>query len=138
MQGYSILFADDDVLTQWTMTEVLAEAGFDVTSACRGAEAFSLLGDMPELDLLITDVDLPDNVSGIDVGHVWRRQRPGRPVIYIGTSRHPATRRLEAHETFLCKPFTPATLLSTIATALEEAVLHPAVPAPIRPTCHVH
>ena len=127
MTGQSVLFVDDDVFTQWIMTEVLTDAGFDVVSACRGAEAVRLLTDAPDFDLLITDVDLPDNVGGTDLGQVWRSAVPGRPTLYTGTRRHPATRHLASNEFFLNKPFTPEMLLDLIGLALEEAVFRPAM-----------
>ena len=36
MTRKQVLFADDDVLTQWIMTEVLTGVGYGVVSACRG------------------------------------------------------------------------------------------------------
>ena len=138
MTGETILFVDDDVLTQWIMADVLTEAGYDVVSACRGTEALRLLTDAPEFDLLITDVDLPDSLCGTDLGQMWRAALPGRPTLYTGTSRPHATRHLAAHEFFLAKPFTPETLLDLVALAMQEAVIRPALPALTRRQSLVH
>ncbi len=138
MNSRTVLFADDDVLTQWVMTDVLRDAGFDVVSACRGTEAMWLLNKADEFDLLIADIDLPDSVSGIDLGHFWRQVQPGRPVLYLGTERYAGMRRLDAHETFLAKPFSPRLLLSAIESALEDAALRPVRPERPHGFCHVH
>ena len=59
-----ILFVDDDVLTQWSLTEVLDQAGYSVTSACRAEEAIRLIGSGGGFDVLLTDVALPDQMTG--------------------------------------------------------------------------
>ncbi len=137
MINKAVLFVDDDVLTQWLMTEALADAGYEVTSACRGAEASQLLHAAHGFDLLVTDIDLPDLLSGTDLGRLWEMASTNRPVLYIGTPGHPAVRHLASHEGFLAKPFTPAMLLSAVENVWEEAVFQPARASGQRP-CHVN
>jgi DNA-binding NtrC family response regulator len=134
----TVLFVDDDVLTQWIMTDVLTEAGCDVVSACLGTEASRLLHDAHGFDLLVTDVDLPDTISGPDLGDLWHQALPGRPVLYIGATRHPSITHLGAYESFLSKPFTPEMLLDAVERALEDAAFQPPRPAFQRGNCHVH
>ena len=134
----NILFANDDVLTQWVMTEVLQGAGFGVVSVCRGKDVIDLLEDAPEFDLLLTDLDLVDASRVFEIGHYWRRARPGRPVIYTGASREALLQPLLLHETFLQTPFTADTLLRAIDLAFEEVCFGPLMPARALPTHHVH
>lgn len=138
MPSRNILFADDDVLTQWLMTDVLTQAGFTVVSACRGVEAMALLDSSDEFDLLLTDVDLPDNVNGHELAEHWRTSRPGRPVIYTGVKRGPNYRLLEQHEYFIEKPFGETKLLRLIEWALEDASIRPFLPSLMRRGHHVH
>ena len=138
MPSRNILFADDDVLTQWTMTEVLLQAGFTVTNACRGIEAVALLDGSEEFDLLLTDVDLPDNVNGHELADRWRQTLPGRPVIYTGVKRGPTFRLLDHHEHFQEKPFSEAKLLRLVEWALEDASFRPFMPSITRRGHHIH
>ena len=101
MMNPSVLFANDDVLTQWIMTEVLREAGFAVAGACRGREVVELLKGDPEFDILLADLDLVDTEQGFDIGACWRWALPGRPVIYTGPSRLGLVQPLQLHESFL-------------------------------------
>ena len=133
----TILFVDDDVLTQWIMAEALAEAEFDVTSACRGIDACLMLDSTHGFDLLITDTDLPDRLSGSDLARLWHETTPSRPVLYIGNEHQGAVRHLGRHETFLAKPFTPDMLLQAVEFALEEAAY--ALPQTTAARhCHMH
>lgn len=138
MPSRHILFADDDVLTQWIMTDALTEAGFAVTNACRGMEATALLDGAADFDLLLADVDLPDNMNGHALGDLWLATLPGRPLIYTGKSCGPVVRMLGHHEHFLEKPFDIATLLHLVEWALEDASFRPFVPAYARRGQHVH
>lgn len=138
MARQCILFVDDDVLTQWVMTEVLVHGGFDVVSACRGTEAVDLLAEAAGFDLMLSDVDLADGVSGTWLGDHWRRALPNRPVIYMGYDHSRMAGVLEPHESFLHKPFDAARLLQCIDTALEDAALRAFLPAPFRRSHHVH
>ncbi len=138
MPSRSILFADDDVLTQWIMTDVLTQAGFTVTSVCRGLEAIELVDTSCGFDLLLTDLDLPDNVTGHELGNHWREVLPGCPVIYTGIKRGHSVRILEQHEYYVEKPFNADRLLRTIDWALEDAVFRPFFPAYARRSQHAH
>ena len=124
--SHTILFVDDDVLTQWIMSEVLSEAGFSVTSACRGSEASQLIEQSDEFDLLLTDFDLPDEVSGTDLSARWRELYPRRPVIYTSGRSLAVTGQLDANEAFVQKPFDAGGLLRMIDGLLGERWMQPA------------
>jgi DNA-binding NtrC family response regulator len=135
----NVLFANDDVLTQWVMSEVLTDAGFTVLSACRGAQVIDFLTDAAsDFDILLADLDLPDTRSACEIGNLWRRARPGHPVIYTGARRDAPMQPLQFHESFLETPFSPAALLRAIHTAVEEASFRPFVPFMDPRIHHVH
>ncbi len=138
MPSRSILFADDDVLSQWIMTDVLTHAGFTVTSVCRGVEAIALVEKNSDFDLLLTDLDLPDNVTGHELANHWRDTLPGRPVLYTGIKRGPVLRILEQHEYYMDKPLNADRLLQMIEAALEDATFRPSFPAFARRSQHAH
>ena len=138
MISCNILFANDDVLTQWVMVEVLTGAGFTVSSACRGQQVMDMLSDAPDFDIMLIDTALPDSPGGDDVIQRWRNALPGRPIIHTGARRNSLGRPLLANESFLQMPFSAGSLLRIIDAALEEACFRPFLPATIRPNHHVH
>ena len=133
-----ILFANDDVLTQWVMTEVLQAAGFTVTNACRGSEVAGLLDGGADFDVLLADLDLTDVPPGMDIGERWRRAMPGRPAVFTGESRSVLMRPLQFQEAFLLHPFTATALLRTLDTVLEDARFGPLLPVVASRIHHVH
>ena len=120
----TILFVDDDVLTQWVMTEVLTDAGFVVKSACRGEEALELMAESEpgSFDALVTDVTLYDGVSGMEVARRWRRLYPGRPVIFISSSEV-LDSEMRHNEAYLARPFTASALLHLLDAVLHDSAL---------------
>lgn len=138
MPGQHILFADDDVMTQWIMTDVLTGAGFTVTSVCRGVEAIGLLDGAADFDLLLTDVDLPDSLDGHALADHWHRTLPRCPVIYTGARRNAGMPMLHRHEHFIEKPLGAAKLLRLVDRALEEANFGLFLPDPARRRLYVH
>ena len=77
-----ILIVDDDPEVQDIVAEFLADFGHDVLRASGGLEAITLIGDHPDLDLVITDVRMPD-ISGIELAETATQQRPGLKIILI-------------------------------------------------------
>ena len=134
----SILFVDDDVMTQWTMTDVLTDAGFDVSSVCRGADALALIGRDAEFDVLLTELDLPDGLNGLQLASQWRQRLPNRPVIFIGGAGSLPLGHLRTNDIFFEKPFHTGRLLEAIVTAIDDAHYRPLLRTPSWPMHHVH
>ena len=78
----TILVVDDDAEVQEIVAEFLADFGYDVLRASGGLEALEVLRAHPDLDLVITDVRMPD-ISGIDLAGVIANQNPDLPIILI-------------------------------------------------------
>ncbi len=134
----SILFVDDDVMTQWTMTDVLTDAGFDVSSVCRGADALALMGRDAEFDVLLTELDLPDGLTGLQLAYQWRQRLSNRPVIFIGGAGSFPLGQLGTGDMFFEKPFHTGRLLEAIVTAIDDARYRPLLRTPCWPVHQVH
>ncbi len=116
---HRILFVDDDVLSQWVMTEVLSDAGFAVTSACRGGEAMRLIADTGGFDLLLTDFNVTDDADGVGLLRLWNEQHGDRPIIYTSGLSLTLAGRLEANQAFVRKPYDASNLLRVIDDLLD-------------------
>ena len=117
---HHILLVDKDSLTQRTMTILLADAGYAVTSAFGRVEAVRLLSEHSNrFDILLTEVDSPDEITGISLASFSRRIRPGRPTVF--TSEHPESLMgwLHNNEAFVQKPLSSQALLKAMITVLS-------------------
>jgi CheY-like chemotaxis protein len=113
-----VLFVDDDVLNQWLVTDCLTTLGFAVTGLCRGADAVEMLEQGHDFDLLLTDLHMPDGMTGFELAEHWRRTQPGRPILYTSTYPQFAVGMLEGDEGFIRKHADASAMLAAIDALL--------------------
>jgi len=124
----TILVVDDDDAVRKVMSAALKRVGHRALVASTAAEAEStLLAARGEVDLVISDVNLPD-VSGPELVTAIRREHPGLRVLFISGCRPTETSEhfeLLNASPFLDKPFSLEDLRSAVAEALGSAEPRP-------------
>lgn len=130
--GKRILVADDEPQIRNTIRDVLMRRGATVFLCQSGAEAIELLDDaengkddVPHLDLIISDIRMPDR-NGYEVFSAARRWRDDLPVILMtgfGYDPHHSIVRAsqEGLQCVLFKPFQARQLLEEVRRAFEPA-----------------
>ncbi len=112
----NILVVEDDPLVREMIVDILLDAGLEPLEAGCAAEGLRALAHHP-IDAVITDIDMPGELDGIElarrIGELW----PEIGVIVIsGGCGMPAP----SPARFLAKPFTPARLLKSVACLIED------------------
>jgi two-component system, response regulator PdtaR len=102
-----VLVVEDEALVRLSMCEEIERAGFKVYEAHNADEAIRLLEANPDIQLIFTDVDMPDSMDGVKLAHYVRKRWP--PVKIIVTSGHPhvTAEQLPNGSLFLSKPYDP-------------------------------
>lgn len=120
----TILFAEDDQMIRTMVTRLLAAEGYRVIPAASGLDALALWREhRDEIDLLLTDVMMPDGTRGDHLAADLTAMRPGLQVVFL-SGYGPEFNRglvLEQGVNFLHKPFRLADLLRTVRAALDRA-----------------
>ena len=80
-QGETVLVAEDDPRVRTLVLRRLAGLGYRALEAADGPEALRRLGDVPGVDLLLTDLAMPGGMSGLDLLRHARELRPGLPAV---------------------------------------------------------
>lgn len=83
-----ILCVDDDGLVRSVTADLLRELGHDVIEADGGAAAAAIIATPASIDLLVTDIHMPDGPDGLQLATYARSCRPGLPVIYFSGLAH--------------------------------------------------
>lgn len=78
----TILLVDDDPEVRAIVSEILIDYGHRVLPADGGIAALRLLEQTPEIELVITDVRMPD-ISGLELAARARRLRTEMKIILI-------------------------------------------------------
>ena len=81
--GEAVLLVEDEESVRGVVAEKLRDMGYQVLEAGDGSAALRLLRRGEPVDLLVTDVGLPDGLNGRQVADMARERRPGLPVLFI-------------------------------------------------------
>ncbi|WP_076866502.1 response regulator [Bradyrhizobium mercantei] len=100
------LVVEDDPMQREMIELLLEESEFDVIS-CESAEAAELVlqGGGDNVVLMLTDVELAGNMTGVELAYVAKKYKPDLDVIV--TSGKPLRQRLPDGALFWSKPWAP-------------------------------
>ena len=123
----TVLVVEDEPVLREFITAVLQSQGYIILSANDGLEALQVCRETPAtIDLLLTDMVMPNGISGSKLAAQMLAQRKDLKVLYIsGYSQElmENSSRLVAGVNFLPKPFDVNKLLRAVRSCLESKVL---------------
>lgn len=122
-----LLVVEDDFLVRLTLVDALGELGFEILEAEDARNALSLLCDRPDIELMLSDINLPGGADGFALARAARVIRPSLPVLYASGRYN----RAEPHQQvdgarFIAKPFSPtlaAVVIHEMLAEVEQTVL---------------
>ncbi len=120
----TILLVEDEPAVRTLNKVVLERGGYTVIEAANGAEgleAWHKAGG--KVDLLLTDVVMPEGMSGRELAMRLQKDRPDLPVIFTsGYSADFAGRELSLRDgqSFLQKPTAPKEILNAVRRSLDR------------------
>lgn len=120
-QGERVVVVEDQEPVRAATVRILTKLGYRVAAYGRAGDALAAIAETEPVDLLLTDVQMPD-LSGPALAEAARRERPGLAVLYVSgfvDEGDPAvSSAADGH--FLSKPFTPAALAEAVRRALRS------------------
>ena len=118
----TVLVVDDEDSVRRLVSAVLRRHGFSIIEAANGREALTALAERYDVDLVISDVLMPE-LGGRELAKQLQRDRPEMPVLFISgyTNQELANEggSLDADATFLAKPFSSQQLMGAVSTLLH-------------------
>ncbi len=119
----TILVVEDDHVLRGIVAGVLDRAGYQVLQAATGQQAIDAWTKQgARVDLLLTDLIMPEGLTGIELSQRLRRERPDlKVVIMSGHNLDHGLETMPAQEEilYLQKPFTATTLANTMRRCLD-------------------
>ena len=113
-----ILIVEDEPLIRFALADELADEGHLVIECCNVLEAVAALGTNGCIDAVVTDVDMPGGLSGLDLARMLTITRPSVPV-FITSGRDVDVSEFGESVVYLPKPYDLATLRDRISAQLE-------------------
>nr|WP_321985507.1 response regulator [uncultured Lichenicoccus sp.] len=116
-----VLIAEDDEFIRLMLVEVLDGAGFDILEAKDGREALHLIDDLDDIDVLVSDINMPGS-TGFEVAAHLREVHPGIPVILV-SGRVDLLHKNSLTQPFRClaKPFTLRSIVAAVQDMLDDS-----------------
>lgn len=113
----TILVVEDEPLIGMTLVDMLEEMGHRAVEAFSAGEALERFSGEPAIDVVITDIGLPDR-PGDALARELRTRRPGLPVIFASGSP-PRAGTVDPVTAHLAKPFRMEDLRDAIGLVVK-------------------
>jgi signal transduction histidine kinase len=123
-RGETVLVIDDEPTVRMLVTDVLEEFGYTVIEGADGPAGLVVLRSDARIDLLVTDVGLPNGMNGRQLADAARALRPGLKVLFItGYAENAVLNQghLQPGMQVLTKPFAMDVLAERVKGLIDAA-----------------
>lgn len=119
MGEQTILIVEDEFLIRFMLADALRDFGYQVLEAASGDEGYDILMSGQVIDLVITDVNMPGNLDGMELLRRAKQLVPARPVIVC--SAHLVASDADPADAFIAKPY----MMAALSEAIERLIGDP-------------
>ncbi len=120
----TILIVEDEPVLRSMARDILEERGYRILEASSGKEALDVWNQRAnEIDLLLTDIVMPNGISGADLVERLLASRTRLKVVFTsGYTANEVNQKMLARTraSFLTKPYTHAELAKTVRDCLDR------------------
>lgn len=118
-QAVTVLLVEDEAIIRMASAAILEDAGYTVLEAPDGDAALSMLNANPDITVIVTDVQMPGNIDGLQLVEIVAREFPGVQTLVTSGRSGLAEARQRGATKFLSKPYSANAFQSAIAAALS-------------------
>ncbi len=121
--GETVLVIDDEPSVRMLVIDVLEDLGYTAIEASDGPEGMTIIRSDVRIDLLITDVGLPNGMNGRQVADAARQVRPNLKVLFVtGYAENAVLNHghLDAGMEVITKPFDLTVMADRIRTIISR------------------
>jgi len=119
-----VLVVEDEIALRGLIRSVLQHYGYRVLDAASGGEALTVWErNSGKIDLLLTDIVLPDRVDGQELAREMQKQKPRLKIVYTseyGLELGAKEAGLREGVNLLQKPFQTLVLARTVRSCLDD------------------
>ena len=101
----TVLVVEDESIVRLNAVEIIEQAGWTALEASNSAEALDVLAEGAPVDVLFTDINMPGEMSGLDLAEEVHRTHPHVELVVTSGKQALPDNVLPDDGTFLCKPY---------------------------------
>ena len=109
------LIVEDQPFIGLVASDILRESGFETFHAYDADDARALLDQHPEIEVVITDAQLPGTVTGLEFCHCVSRERPHLRLVVTAASHDLHEHQVPQGARVLHKPYASGELRTLVA-----------------------
>jgi len=109
------LIVEDQPFVGMVASDILRESGFETFHAYDAEAASRLLEDHPEIEVVVTEVELPGTVTGLELARHVSASRPDVQLVVTGSSPDLHAGQVPTGARVLRKPYASGELQSLVA-----------------------
>lgn len=117
-QGHAVLVVDDEPLIRLMLVDLLDADGYDVLDAGDADQALKVLERCPDVRVVLTDIQMPGSMNGLQLAHLLRGHNPQLGLIIASGATFPRSTDLPSYARFFTKPYD----MSRISCAVRELI----------------
>ncbi len=114
LKARKILVVDDEVLIRMALVDFLDRHDLEVLEAGDADEAIALLDSHSDIEVMVTDVEMPGSMDGVRLAHHVRFRWPPIKILVISGNAALEWRDLPDKTRFLRKPFADGELWNAL------------------------
>ena len=112
-----ILIVEDEPLVRMVARATLEDAGFDPVEAATADEALRLLAGAHDFAAVVSDIEMPGEMNGLELAWAIRAQWPKIAVVLTSGRQLPRPVDMPLKVRFVAKPYHPAHLVQIVTEA---------------------
>ena len=121
----TVLVVENEAIIRRELVCQLIEAGISVLEASNAAEAISMLDARPDIDVLVTDIQMPGSMDGLRLAHHVHDRWPPLKIVVLSGRRDTQIAELPQDSLFIEKPYRPEAVISALAQVMGGATPGP-------------
>jgi two-component system, response regulator PdtaR len=108
------LIVEDQPFVAMVASDILTDAGFDTFHAFDAEAAARLLDEHPEIEVVVTEAELPGSVTGLELARRLSARRPDVRLVVTGSSPDLHAGQVPTGACVLRKPYASGELQSLV------------------------
>jgi two-component sensor histidine kinase/CheY-like chemotaxis protein len=118
-----VLVVEDEMLLRMRAVDIVEDAGFSPIEAVNADEALAILESRSDVNLLLTDIQMPGSMDGLKLAHAVHERWPSIKIILVSGKLTPTDSERPTDSRFFGKPLEVKQMITEIQEMIGQGTL---------------
>ena len=118
---YVVLVVEDEMLLRMRVVDMVEDAGYIPVEAVDADEAMAVLQSRNDIALMLTDVQMPGSMNGLELAHAVHERWPPIKIILASGQLKLTTADIPADSQFFGKPLAASAMIAEMQNMIGHA-----------------